>query len=101
MERAQHDYEAHQAPAVGRTDESRAEADRRAEERARDPQDGRNGLMARTLVGLPHWVRCINCKALPRDGVIPHLHTCPDYVRPARGATRSCSPSGRRGRRGA
>lgn len=44
--------------------------------------------MARTLAGLPHWVRCINCKASPRDGVIPHLHTCPDYVRPARGATR-------------
>lgn len=44
--------------------------------------------MARTLAGLPHWVRCINCKVSPRDGVIPHLHTCPDYVRPARGATR-------------
>lgn len=34
---------------------------------------------ANTLV--PDGQRCINCKVPARNGVITHLHSCPDYVK--------------------
>jgi hypothetical protein len=30
---------------------------------------------------IPDWMRCVNCKARARRGVIIHYPTCPEYVR--------------------